>query len=109
MDYVFRLTRPDDRLTLSVVAKDAAGPVMVATLSARHQALSDGALARACLRFPFMTAKIILAIHWEALKLWLKGISFHRRPSPPAASITLGQPLVIEETSDKKVRHSVPA
>jgi DUF1365 family protein len=108
MDYIFRLTPPDDHLALSIVANDASGPMMVATLTARRQTLSDGGLVRACLRCPFVTWKIIAAIHWEALKLWAKGLRFHRRPAPPAEPISLGRPLMTEETTDDKVSSSAP-
>jgi DUF1365 family protein len=37
---------------------------------------------------PFVTAKTIAAIHWQALKLWRKGASFHSRPTPPDPPVT---------------------
>jgi uncharacterized protein len=36
-----------------------------------------------------ITAKVTLAIHWEALRLWLKGIRLRERPAPPARNATL--------------------
>jgi len=38
--------------------------------------LSTSNLARLTLAFPLVTLKIIFLIHWEALRLWLKGIPF---------------------------------
>ena len=45
--------------------------------------LTDRELARVFLKMPAITLKVIAAIHWEALKLWAKGIGF--RPRPAAA------------------------
>jgi DUF1365 family protein len=38
---------------------------------------------------PAITLKVIMAIHWEALRLWLKGMRFRRRPAPPDRAISL--------------------
>ncbi|MFN3499151.1 MAG: DUF1365 family protein, partial [Pannonibacter indicus] len=43
-------------------------------------------ILRECLRMPFMTLKVMGGIHWEALKLWLKGIRFHSKTSATAAA-----------------------
>ena len=37
-------------------------------------------LAWALLRWPFMTLKVVGAIHWQALKLWLKGVPVFTHP-----------------------------
>jgi DUF1365 family protein len=38
-----------------------------------------------------VTLKTVAGIHWEALKLWLKGIRIRRAPAPPEAKVTLGR------------------
>lgn len=45
-----------------------------ATLSLRALPITHGNLAKVLLQFPLMTTKVIAGIHWEALKLWLKGV-----------------------------------
>ena len=42
--------------------------------------IGGAALAHALLAFPFMTLKVIAAIHWQALRLWLKRVPFHTHP-----------------------------
>ena len=43
-------------------------------------ALTDAAQARLLASCPGMTLKVILAIHWQAMRLWLKGAPFRRPP-----------------------------
>jgi DUF1365 family protein len=38
---------------------------------------------------PLLTLKVVGGIHWEAVRLWLKGARFHRRPTPPLDSVTV--------------------
>jgi DUF1365 family protein len=63
--------------------------LLPAALGGERRPLTDGALLRACLAVPFLTLKVIAAIHWEALRLFLKGTPFHRRPPPPAEPATV--------------------
>jgi hypothetical protein len=37
-------------------------------------------LTRVLLRYPLMTSKVIAAIHWQALKLWIKRAPFYAHP-----------------------------
>jgi DUF1365 family protein len=52
-----------------------------ATLNLRRENIGSLALLRLLACFPFMTLKIIAAIHWQALKLWLKGTPVHTHPT----------------------------
>jgi len=83
MAYRFSVVPPGDDLALGVVAEDGEGPVLTASFSGRRMPLTDATLARLFLRHPLMTVKVIAGIHWEALRLWRKGVPFHRRPAPP--------------------------
>ena len=85
--YRFRLREPGD--TLSVLIRQAVpeGEMLIATWTGKQRPLTSWRLAEAFLRFPLMTLKVIAAIHWQALKLWRKGATFHRRPAPPADDV----------------------
>lgn len=66
---------------------DAAGEVLLTSISGRPQAWSSGALLAAFARMPLLTAGVIWRIHWQALKLWLKGVPFigaHPSASSPS-------------------------
>ena len=94
MRYDFRVHAPDERLSLAIRGGDADGPMIVAVLAARRRELSDMALLRVFLTTPLLTLKVIAGIHWEAARLWLKGLRFHPRPAAPehAVSIVDGPP-----------------
>ena len=55
---------------------DAEGELLLTSISGRPQAWSAAALLKAFLRMPFLTLGIIARIHWQALKLWRKGVPF---------------------------------
>ncbi|MDI6624922.1 MAG: DUF1365 family protein [Brevundimonas sp.] len=82
MRYRFRGRTPGDRIGLVIGCDDASGPLLTASLWGRRRPLADLALARAALTYPAMTLKVVAAIHWEALILWLKGVpvTLGRRP-----------------------------
>jgi hypothetical protein len=73
MRYHFRITRPGDAVKIRILETDAEGPLLAATFSGRRRPLSSVSLAKAFLALPFVTAKIMAAIHWQALRLWMKG------------------------------------
>ena len=73
MRYHFRINPPAETVKLRILETDEQGPLLVATFSGRRRALTTASLAGAFLALPFVTAKIIAAIHWQALRLWLKG------------------------------------
>ena len=55
---------------------DADGELLLTAISGKARAWTTGALLAALLRMPFLTAGVMFRIHWQALKLWLKGVPF---------------------------------
>lgn len=86
-DYAFRVAANADRLAVGVSLKVNDEPVLNAHHSAKPEPLGDGALAAALSRIPLMTFKVIVGIHFEALRLWLKGMRTTRQRSPVAPVI----------------------
>ena len=86
--YQFRISRPDADLNVLIRQYQGTDLLLVAAHRARGQPLSDWALARAVALYPFMTLKVMLMIHWQALRIWMKGAPFHRKPEPPAQEVT---------------------
>lgn len=83
--YRWRFRRPDERLLVHMENLEGARRVFDATLVLERRPLTGPVLAGALARHPFMTAKVIGAIHWQALKLWLKGTPFNTHPAKLAA------------------------
>lgn len=82
-DYQFRLAEPGDRLSVFIRQFRAGRFLLAASQTGEARPLTDGQLLRALARTPLMTFKVMAAIHWQALKIWLRGGRFHRRLSPP--------------------------
>jgi DUF1365 family protein len=87
--YSFRVTPPGERLAVAITSRDEQGPLLCAVLEATRQPLSDAALLRTFGAMPLMTLKVVAAIGWEALKLWLKRVPVHRLPPPPNEPATV--------------------
>jgi hypothetical protein len=90
MRYRFRISPPGETVKLRILETDREGPLLAATFFGRHGALSTRALLRAFVALPLVTAKIIAAIHWEALRLWLKGARLVPRPDAATAKADSG-------------------
>lgn len=86
--YDFHVVPPARQTSVTVRAADANGDVVVATLNGVRAPLSDAQLLRVFATHPLLTAKVTLGIHWEALRLWLKGIRLQPRPAAPEAPVT---------------------
>lgn len=89
MTYEFRIVPPDERVSVVVAVDDKSGPVLVASLTGSRQVLTDQALAAIFLRLPLLTLKVMAAIHWEALKIWWKGMRYYPRPPAPLHKVTI--------------------
>lgn len=72
--YGLRATPPGENIAIGVSLADAQGPLLKAYFTGARQPLSTATLLRVLVTLPFMTLKVMAAIHWEALKLWLKGL-----------------------------------
>jgi len=73
-DYRFTIRPPSERVFTGIVLSTAEGPLLSAYFEGARRQLTDGQLLNVLLAYPFMTAKVLIGIHWEALLLWLKGV-----------------------------------
>ena len=79
-DYDWRFGEPGNQLAIHMENWKTGARYFDATMSLRRRAMTGWTLASALARFPQMTGKVIAAIYWQALLLWLKRIPFHSHP-----------------------------
>lgn len=89
MDYQFRGHKPGDRLDMTIDGLDAEGVLITAAMTAKRERLEDRNIAAATTAIPLMTFKVVAAIHWEALKLWLKGVGLTQQPKPADTPVSV--------------------
>jgi len=80
-EYDWRFTMPGPDLFIHMDNLESGRKVFDATMTLRRRPLTAASLARALCRYPAMTAQVIAAIYWQALRLWLRGCPFHPHPS----------------------------
>jgi uncharacterized protein len=73
-NYGLRATSPTENLTIGVSLETDDGPTLKAYFKAERSPLTNASLLRLLASMPLMTFRIVAAIHWEALKLWRKGL-----------------------------------
>jgi hypothetical protein len=81
MQYRWCFSAPLTRLFVGMQNFKDGAQVFDATLALEREPLSTPALLRVLAAFPLMTLKVIAAIHWQALKLWLKRTPVHGHPA----------------------------
>ncbi|MGO7154868.1 DUF1365 domain-containing protein [Rhizobium leguminosarum] len=92
--YHFRMLPPGKEIRWRILETDSEGPLLSATFSGRQVPLTNASLLGLTARIPILTFKIMTGIHWEALKLWLKGARYVSRPAPPPeVSVRQTRPL----------------
>jgi DUF1365 family protein len=89
MRYAFRVVPPGDIASVVVDGGDSEGPLISTSFTGRRRELTDRALLGVLARHGVMSAKVLAAIHWEALLLWWKGLRIVPRPAPPVAPLTI--------------------
>ncbi len=87
-EYRFRLMPAEESFTTAIQYLEHGELRLAAVQQGQRQPLTDSALLRAAWRYPFMTLSVMRAIHWQALKIWLRGARFHRKPQPPQEDVT---------------------
>jgi DUF1365 family protein len=87
-EYHFYFPQPGDRLGVVIKEYQHNQLMLTASQTGTAKPLQDSKLFKALLRTPLMTFKVIAAIHWQALKIWLRGAPFFPKPRPPKEQIS---------------------
>lgn len=90
--YRFRFARAEaeggERSLAAIDYDDAHGPLLLTSLSGRAAPITARNAARAFFGYPLMTAGVVVRIHWQALRLWLRRVPFFSKPVPPPQKVT---------------------
>lgn len=78
--YDWRFSSPGDRLSVYMKNSKRGEEIFDATLSLQRTEINTRSLARVLVTYPLMTLRVIIAIHWQALRLWLKRVPVHDHP-----------------------------
>ena len=78
--YEFSVTPPGETCGVAMIVRRGEDIALTASFAGARGALTDANLVLAWVRNPLMTLKVIAGIHWEALRMWSKGIPYLGRP-----------------------------
>ncbi|MBI1685127.1 DUF1365 domain-containing protein [Caulobacter hibisci] len=78
--YAFALVPPREAVRIGIDVHDDEGRVLAASFTGRREPLTDAALLRAALTHPWQVIGVLAAIHWEAVRILLKGFRFFPNP-----------------------------
>jgi DUF1365 family protein len=83
--YLWSFSRPGDRLFVHLQNQQDGAKLFDATLFLDRKPISSASLSGTLLRYPFMTLRVVAAIYYQALRLWLKRIPFCPHPEKKEA------------------------
>jgi len=88
-NYFFKILNPGENLSVIIDQHDKEGKILFASQDGKRSDLTTKNLINSYLKHPLMTFKIISAIHFEAFKLWIKGIKFVKKKLKIKNNITI--------------------
>jgi DUF1365 family protein len=88
-NYFFRILKPGNKISVVIDQYDSEGKILFASQEGVRTDLNSKCLLKSYTKHPIMTFKIIIAIHYEAFKLWAKGIKFIKKNIKIKNNITI--------------------
>lgn len=99
-EYGFSLLADEDDITIGVSLRQKNLPVVKTWTKAIQRSISDYQIISLMLKIPLFTLKVIIAIHYEALKLWIKGLR------PPKKSKAFSRATYSVRSSEQEPKHA---
>lgn len=87
--YEFSVIAPGDEVGVSIRQSDIEGPILNASFTGALAPLTTGNLIAAVVRHPLMTLKVIAGIHYEAFRLWRKGVPYFSHEPQPRGEVSI--------------------
>lgn len=97
LQFDFRLRVPAQGLDIRVDDYDGERRVLRSGLRGQRCALSDSRLLWFTLKYPLLTLKVIGLIHWHALRMWRRGLPWHRKSDNPQLQMQVIRPKGVAE------------
>jgi len=87
--YFFRILKPSEKISVIIDQYDQEDKILYASQDGKRTDFTSSQLIKSYIKHPLMTFKVILAIHFEAFKLWAKGIKFVKKKLKIKNNITI--------------------
>ena len=107
LEFDFRFDLPGNRLRLLIDDYRGEEKELVSTLTGTRVPLTDATLLRFTLKYPLLTLKVILGIHWEAFRIWRKGVTARRKEAEPELQRGVHRPHKSLANHPESCAHSV--
>jgi len=91
-EFEFRVQVPDEKLAIHINDLEGGECTLTSWMNGERRALTNARLFWYAVRFPFLTLQVILKIHWQALRLWFKGVPFFQKTADPELQRDLHRP-----------------
>ena len=86
--YRFRFDYDVERIGVQIDLLDEEGVILATSMSGHPKDVTVLGLLKTALGYPLQTIKVVLLIHYQAVKLFLKGVRNYRKPEPPEAFVS---------------------
>jgi DUF1365 family protein len=83
LEFDFRFEMPGEKLRIAIDEFRGGDKVLLSSLSGSRVELTAANLLWLGIKYPLVTLKVIFLIHWEALRLWAKGLPYRLKESKP--------------------------
>ncbi len=86
--YHFSFTEPGERIAVRLDETREGAALIDTAMAGQARVFSDAMILRQVAAMPVQALKVLVGIHWQALKIWSRGARFHKKPKPPTAEVT---------------------
>jgi len=87
-EYYFKISQPKNTFTAAIKETQKQKLFLVAAQHGLKKEITSALLLKVFFSLPLMTLKVITMIHWQALKIYLRGGNFYKRPAPPREEVS---------------------
>ena len=78
--YRYAFAEPAETMYARIEVHEDGRMPLHAVLAGRRRELTNASVLRFLARYPLMPLQVLALIHWQALKLFVRGVPFHRKP-----------------------------